>query len=137
MAGAVAGAAKGAAAGATVGSVVPIVGNAVGAVGGAIIGFLGGIFKSKKHYNMYSWNSQNYCWDYVMQGHPDQIRAASKSYSAAGIATTAVRYNAAAPTTPPAGAVKPAEAGSSALPWILAGIAGLGLLAFFLLRHRR
>lgn len=131
---------KGAGVGAAVGSVVPLVGNVIGGAVGAVGGFLSGIFSSKKHYNLYAWDAQNYTWQFVIEGHPDQIRAAAKNYTAAGIQTTVVRNKSGsgiAPTTPPTGAVAPAVAGSSSVPWILAGIAGLGLLVFVLLRRRR
>lgn len=138
MAGLGSSAAKGATAGAAVGTAVPVVGNVIGAIGGAVIGGIASLFSSKKHYNLYYWDSVNFAWVYAMEGHPDAVKKLAKSYSMSGITTQIVRNksgSAVAPAKPPAGVTASAPSGFN--PWILAGIAGAGLLAFILLKKRR
>lgn len=134
----VGGAAAGAGIGATIGGPAAPLTAAVGAVVGAAVGVVTNIFKSKKHYNLYYWDSVNFAWVYAMEGHPDAVKKLEKSYSMSGITTQIVRNksgSAVAPTKPPAGVTASAPSGFN--PWILAGIAGAGLLAFVLLKKGR
>ena len=136
---------SGAAAGAALGTAVPVVGNVVGAIGGAVVGAVTGLFSSKKHYHLYYWEPGAAAWRFVLDGHPSQVNPVAKTYTDAGLVVAIVRNKddaapdgTLAPKDPPAGykaVVATAVAGLN--PWIFAGIAGAGLVAFFLLRRRK
>jgi hypothetical protein len=107
---------------------------------------LGGLFKSKKHYHLYYWDAARSVWVFVLDGHPDQVKAAQASYVKAGVPTAMIRNKGdknpdgtLAPKAPPTGfgASSSGTAGSSKLPWILAGIAAAAALGVVLLKKKR
>jgi len=112
-------------------------------VAGAVVGLLGGLFKSKKQYHVYYWDGDAGTWVFVMNGIPSKIKATVTQLGAQGLIVQTVRNKngntAKPPTSPPAGWAAPeaVSEGTSKIPWILAGVAGLGLLGFVLLRRRR
>jgi len=136
---------QGAAAGAALGTAVPVVGNVVGAIGGAVVGAVTGLFSSKKHYHLYYWEPGAGAWRFVLDGHPSQVNPVAKTYTDSGLVVAIIRNKddaapdgTLAPSSPPAGyKVATAAATAGLNPWIFAGIAGAGLLAFFLLRRRK
>ena len=132
---------SGAAAGAALGTAVPVVGNVVGAIGGAAVGALTGLFSSKKHYHLYYWDPVSSAWVFVMDGHPSQVNPASASYQKSGMVTAIIRNKddkapdgTLAPAKPPTGYVAGSAGTSGFNPWIVAGIAGGGLVLWLLLR---
>ena len=136
----------GAATGASLGSTIPGIGTAIGAAVGAAVGTVASLFKSKKHYHVYFWNGS--AWQFVQDGNPSQIKPTVANLRSQGLPVAVVRNKGGknpagslAPKDPPAGASSsPASAGSgtgSKLPWILAGIAGLGVLGALLIKKRR
>jgi len=136
---------SGAAAGAALGTAVPVVGNVVGAIGGAVVGAITGLFSSKKHYHLYYWEPGAAAWRFVLDGHPSQVNPVAKTYTDSGLVVAIVRNKddaapdgTLAPSSPPAGyKAATATAVGGLNPWIFAGIAGAGLVAFFLLRRRK
>ena len=136
---------SGAAAGAALGTAVPVVGNVVGAIGGAFVGAVTGLFSSKKHYHLYYWEPGAAAWRFVLDGHPSQVNPVAKTYTDSGLVVAIVRNKddaapdgTLAPSLPPAGYKAVAATAAAGLnPWIFAGIAGAGLVAFFLLRRRK
>ncbi len=106
-----------------------------------IFSAIGGLFKSKKHYHLYYWNTTTSSWVFVMDGHPDKVKKAQAGYIQSGVQTAVVRNEGdkhadgtLAPKSPPAG-YAPTAGGLN--PWILAGIAGAAVLGFVLLRKKR
>ena len=111
---------------------------------GGLAGLVGGLFKSRKHYHVYYWDGAAGKWVFVMDGIPSQVKPVAQQYAAQGIPVQLVRNKggtgAKPPTQPPAGWSADSGSGSggaSPLPWILAGVGGLGLVVFLLLRKRR
>ena len=141
----VSGAAAGAGIGATIGGPASPITAAIGAGVGAVVGVFTGLFKSKKHYHLYYWEPGAAAWRFVLDGHPSQVNPVAKTYTDSGLVVAIVRNKddaapdgTLAPSSPPAGykaVVATVAAGLN--PWIFAGIAGAGLVAFFLLRRRK
>ena len=106
------------------------------AIGGAVIG----LFKSKKHYDLYYWETADNSWKFVYNGHPSQLRPLEQQYNAQGIKTQRLRAkdgkSLPPPTTPPAGYEK---TGATSTNWlmIVAVVAIVGLLLFFILKRKR
>lgn len=141
------GAGAGAGIGAAIGGPASPLTAAIGAGIGAAVGLVSGIFKSKKHYHLYYWDPVETSWKFVVDGHPSTVNPLAKDYQKQGVVTAIVRNvgdkcgdGTLAPKSPPAG-YKVEAAGSGTVagmnPWILAGIAAAGLLAFVLLKKRR
>jgi len=134
----------GAATGAALGTAVPVVGNVVGAIGGAVVGAVTGLFASKKHYHLYYFDPGSGAWRFVLDGHPSQVNPVAKTYTSSGLVVAIVRNKddaapdgTLAPKSPPTGYTAKGGAPLGFNPWILAGIAGAGLLAFVLLKRRK
>jgi hypothetical protein len=111
------------------------------------VGFLGGLFKSKKHYHLYYWEPGAAAWRFVLDGHPSQVNPVAKNYTDSGLVVAIVRNKddkapdgTLAPTSPPAGyKASSSTAPEGAVgPWLIAGgIGGAALLVFFLVRKGR
>lgn len=107
----------------------------------AVPKLLGGLFKSKKHYHLYIWDQVESSWKFVMDGIPSKVNPVAASYAKSGVPTAVVRNKGGkavagslAPKAPPAGFAAAAASGFN--PWILAGIAGVGVAAFVIFRRR-
>lgn len=104
---------------------------------------IGSLFGSKKHHAVYYWEPADGLWKFAYTGQLPKAKAVETEYKKAGYFTALVRdknNTAKPPTAPPVGYVAPAPAGGGGTGinlWIMAGIAGVGLLAFFLLGRRR
>lgn len=126
--------AKSALSGAAIGtSIVPGIGTAIGAG----VGLVASLFSSNKHYNLYYWDSVQSSWVFVLEGHPSAVNKAAATYKQSGLPTQTVRNksgSAIAPTLPPAGYETASVGGSGINPWIVAGIAGGGIVLWLLLR---
>jgi len=109
------------------------------AIGTSILSLVGGLFKSKKHYNIYYWETADNTWKFIFEGHPDQIRQVETQYRNQGYITTIVRNKsgtAIPPTKPPAGYETKAPM-SANLPMILIIVAVLAFVLLFVLKKRR
>jgi hypothetical protein len=103
------------------------------------IPLIGGLLKSKKHYNLYYWDNDQAAWIFVLEGHPDEINSTQKQYAAAGYETQVVRNKnktAKTPTEPPASyaAYKKKKTWKTLA---IVGAAGLGLYAVWVWIRRR
>ena len=101
---------------------------------------IGGLLKSKKHYNLYYWSADQAAWIFVLEGHPDEINAAQKQYVASGYETQVVRNKnktAKTPTEPPASyaAVKKKKS-IMVFVWIAAGLAAAAAIWYAVKRRR-
>ena len=140
----VSGAGAGTALGASLGSVLPGLGTAigglVGAAGGAVVGVFEGVFSSKKHYDLYYWETADSTWKFVTQAHPSQLRPIEAQYKASGLVTQRLRAkdgkSLPPPTTPPAG-YSSAATGSKQNFLLIGGIVlAFGLVYFFIKRKK-
>ena len=111
--------------------------------GMAAITLIGGLLKSKKHYNLYYFEESNDTWQFVMDGHPSQVNPVAKQYQQQGIATAIIRnkddkFSAEElkPKTPPTGYTKNTIANTTN--WILVSVivGGVGLVYFFIKRKK-
>jgi len=105
----------------------------------SIFGLVGGLFKSKKHYNIYYWETADNTWKFIFEGHPDQIRQVETQYRDQGYVTTVVRNKkgtAIHPTKPPAGYEVKAPT-SANIPLILIIGVVLVFVFLFVLKKRR
>ena len=106
------------------------------AVGGAIIG----LFKSKKHYDLYYWETADNTWKYVTQDHPSKLRPIEAQYKASGLVTQRLRAkdgkHPPPPTTPPSG-YGAAATGSKQNFLLIGGIVlAFGVVYFFIKRKK-
>jgi hypothetical protein len=127
-------------------SLAPLAEAAIGSAGQGITGLIGGLFKSKKHYHLYYWDAQSAAWIFVMDGHPSQVNPLATDYRRQGVPVALIRNKddkapdgTLAPKSPPAGYTAEAagKAPGGPLPWILAGVAGVGVVVFLILRKKR
>jgi len=106
------------------------------AVGGAIIG----LFKSKKHYDLYYWETADNSWKFVYNGHPSQLRPLEQQYNAQGIKTQRLRAkdgkSLPPPTTPPSGYSATTTGSKPNLLLIGSIVAGGGLLYFIIKKKK-
>ncbi len=119
----------------SVSSSIPVVGGVVG-VG---VGLVSSLFKSKKHYNLYVWDSGGAKWLLDMEGHPDAINPRDAQLRGQGYKTSIVRNksgSAVAPTQPPAGESATPKMGNSMI-WIIAGIAAAVLVVILILKRKK
>jgi hypothetical protein len=108
-------------------------------IGTQALGFLTGLFKSKKHYNLYYWENADNTWKFVFEGHPSQIKPYVAQYSEQGIITTIVRNKkgtAVAPTTHPTGYESTKTPTTTNFPLIIAIVVGFGLIYFFIKKRK-
>jgi hypothetical protein len=112
--------------------------------GQTALNLLTGLFKSKKHYHLYYWDTVQSVWVFVMDGHPSNVKPQAAALQKSGVVVAIVRNKgdknadgSLAPKSPPAGYKAADGSGAGLSPWILVGIAGAGLLAFVLLKKRR
>ena len=105
----------------------------------SIAKLVGGLFTSKKHYNIYYWETADNTWKFIFEGHPNQIRPIETQYKNQGYITTVVRNKSGTaihPTTPPAGYETKAPS-SANLPMILIIVAVFAFVLLFVLKKRR
>lgn len=111
-------------------------------IGATAIAAIGGLFKSKKHYNLYYFEEADDSWKFVMDGHPSQVNPVANQYKQQGIVTAVVRnkddkYTAAElmPKEPPAGYQKNSPLQS--VNWTMVFLAGGAVAVIALLIKRR
>lgn len=107
------------------------------------VAILGELFKSKKHYHLYYWDSANSSWKFVVDGHPSQVNPLAASYRASGIVVAIIRNKGdkfpdgtLAPASPPAGYKAEPLAVAGLNLWIVGGMVGVAVLIFFLMKRR-
>ena len=110
-------------------------------IGTAAIAVVSGLFKSKKHYNLYYFEESDDSWKYVANGHPSQLNPIANDYRLQGIVTAMVRnkdnkYTAAElmPKEPPKGYQKNPTKTNWLVIFITGGTIGL---VYFLIHKRR
>jgi len=107
------------------------------AIGAAVVG----LFSSKKHYDLYYWETADNTWKFVYNGHPSQLRPLEQQYNAQGIKTQRLRAkdgkSLPPPTTPPAG-YGATTTGSKTNPLLIGGIVlAFGVVYFFIKKKRK
>jgi LPXTG-motif cell wall-anchored protein len=109
----------------------------------AVVTGIAGLFKSKKHYHLYYFETADNTWHFVMDGIPSQINPVKAQYAAQGYAVYTARNKDAkyqpgelAPKNPPTGVTSKSATGIN---WmlIIAVVAGLGLVFFFIKRKKK
>ena len=108
-------------------------------IGTQALSILTGLFKSKKHYNLYYWEPADNTWKFVIEGHPSQVNPLAKQYAAQGYIISIIRNQsgtAVAPTSPPAGYEK---SGATSTNWlmIVGVVLAVGFVLFFFLKRKR
>jgi hypothetical protein len=112
-------------------------------IGTAAIPLLAGLFKSKKHYNLYYFEEASDQWMFVMEDIPSRIKPYANDYKSRGIAIAIVRnkggnFNAAElmPKEPPKGYTPNTPATTNYLTIALV-VGGVLAILYFILKKRK
>lgn len=107
---------------------------------GKALGAVVGLFKSKKHYAVYYWETANNTWIFAYTGQKPKAAAVEKELKSRGFKTAFVRdknNTAQPPKNPPSGVELTPTGGTMNWFMIVAVVGVIGIVLFMILKRKR